>query len=370
MTENELAALGKVPFRTISNESLQSERYTDPAFFEQERAKLWLKTWHIACRLEQIPAVGDYAAYSIMGKSVLIIHTSSGIGAFHNACRHKGVPLMSGHGNCRESGIPCHAHNWKWNMEGENILFFASHIPHRPDANASDLNLLPCRFETWGGYVFVTFDEQAPPLATALGSITEQWDPGYLAGLKVTWWFETELHGNWKSAVEALLDGPGLLPDDRLKRLSETGLIVAETIFQELRHKLASGPPADGIRDTDKQRCALDHNRRFVFPNIFMSALDGGVLCARVRPLKSRTYCAETWYLAPPRNGDICDPVEPQKLDSCMASAFSAGASPALPALCRAVGAVGNFHHLIDAFLAGIPAEKSADDAQLVSMAP
>src|SRR5262245_46797024 len=41
-------------------------RYHDPAFFEAEREHLWTHAWQMACRLEEIPQVGDYVEYRIV----------------------------------------------------------------------------------------------------------------------------------------------------------------------------------------------------------------------------------------------------------------------------------------------------------------
>ena len=48
------------------------------------------------CRLEQIPEVGDWIEYTNVGHSILVVRTNDGVKAFHNACRHRGVPFAGG----------------------------------------------------------------------------------------------------------------------------------------------------------------------------------------------------------------------------------------------------------------------------------
>src|SRR3546814_574684 len=36
------------------------ESYLDPAFVKVEAERLWKRVWQVACRLEEIPKVGDY----------------------------------------------------------------------------------------------------------------------------------------------------------------------------------------------------------------------------------------------------------------------------------------------------------------------
>ena len=52
--------LAKVPHRITDPELIPAERYYDPDFFELEKQKLWPHVWQMACRLEEIPNVGDY----------------------------------------------------------------------------------------------------------------------------------------------------------------------------------------------------------------------------------------------------------------------------------------------------------------------
>jgi phenylpropionate dioxygenase-like ring-hydroxylating dioxygenase large terminal subunit len=93
-------SLQSVPFRVEDTRLIPAERYYDEEFFRLENEKLWPRVWQMACRLEEIPNVGDYTVYKILNKSVIIVRTKSGVKAFHNACRHRGVQLANGPGHC------------------------------------------------------------------------------------------------------------------------------------------------------------------------------------------------------------------------------------------------------------------------------
>src|ERR1700679_1842714 len=43
--------------------------YTNADFFHRSIDKMWLKTWQMACREEDIPQVGDFQLYVFVGKS-------------------------------------------------------------------------------------------------------------------------------------------------------------------------------------------------------------------------------------------------------------------------------------------------------------
>jgi hypothetical protein len=75
-----------VPFGVTDPWWIDRERYYDRTFFELERDKLWTSVWQMACRLEEIPDVGDYVEYTICDQSVLIVRTAPdriGISTMH-----------------------------------------------------------------------------------------------------------------------------------------------------------------------------------------------------------------------------------------------------------------------------------------------
>ena len=74
---------------------IPKQRYYDADFFELERERLWPRVWQMACRLEEIPNVGDAVEYEILDQSVIVVRTSpTEVRAFQNACRHRGVKLV------------------------------------------------------------------------------------------------------------------------------------------------------------------------------------------------------------------------------------------------------------------------------------
>ena len=207
MTASDTAKLETVPHRITHQQRIPVERYYDPEFFELERTKLWPHVWQMACRLEEIPNVGDFSEYTILGKSVIVVRTKTGVKAFHNACRHRGVQLAQGHGNCKSKGFICPFHGWRWNIDGENTFVFARHIFDEENLEQAELNLVPCRVETWGGCAFINFDDDAPSLIETLGPAAERLDVRGMEKVKMEWWYQTVLPTNWKLAMEAFMEG-------------------------------------------------------------------------------------------------------------------------------------------------------------------
>lgn len=196
-----------VPFAVADPERIPAKRYYDEAFYALECERLWPHVWQMACRLEQIPNIGDWVEYSNLGKSVIVVRTQDGIKAFHNACRHRGVQLVSGHGNCKGSGFICPFHGWRWNAEGKNTFVYGRHLFDERQLDEADLALKPCRVELWGGCAFINLDDDAPSLRDCLGPVADRLDAHGMGKLRAEWWYATEIPANWKIAMEAFMEG-------------------------------------------------------------------------------------------------------------------------------------------------------------------
>jgi phenylpropionate dioxygenase-like ring-hydroxylating dioxygenase large terminal subunit len=207
MTTSDAAKLERVPLRVTHPQRIPAQRYYDPAFFELERERLWPHVWQMACRLEEIPEVGDWVEYKILDWSVIVVRTKGGVKAFHNACRHRGVKLADDRGSCEVQGFICPFHGWRWNIEGENTFVYARHLFDEHNLETAELNLKPCRIELWGGCAFINFDDKAPSLRESLGPVAAKLEARNVDKLRMEWWYATVRPTNWKLAMEAFMEG-------------------------------------------------------------------------------------------------------------------------------------------------------------------
>jgi len=202
-----MTAFARVPFPVTNPELIPAERYHDAEFFELERETLWPRVWQMACRLEEIPNVGDFVEYTILDKSVIVVNTKNGVKAFHNACRHRGVQLVTGPGNCAKTGFICPFHGWRWNAEGRNTFVFGKQIFNDELLDHAEIDLPAVRVEFWAGCAFINFDDNAPPLLDCLGPVVDTLNARNVDRLKMDWWYGTILPTNWKLAMEAFMEG-------------------------------------------------------------------------------------------------------------------------------------------------------------------
>ena len=197
----------QLPLRITDAERISARRYFDEGFYKLECERVWPHVWQMACRLEQIPSIGDWTEYKILDKSVIIVRTKQGVRAFHNACRHRGVPLANGHGNCRAQGFICPFHGWRFSMDGESTFVYGKHLFSERQLDKADLALRPCRLELWGGCAFINFDDDAPSFRECIGPVADRLEAHGMSKLRSEWWYATVLPANWKVAMEAFMEG-------------------------------------------------------------------------------------------------------------------------------------------------------------------
>ena len=97
-----------------------------------------------------------------MGEPMLIVRDEDGsVHAMSNVCRHRGVEVASGSGNVSE--FSCPYHGWTYDLAGK--LVGAPYMKEAEGFNPSSCRLKPLRVGIWAGWIFVTFNDEAPPLA-------------------------------------------------------------------------------------------------------------------------------------------------------------------------------------------------------------
>jgi len=177
-------------------------RYRDRHYHDLEMKELWPKVWQMACRVEEIPTVGDYTIYEVGNYSILVVNTSEGIRAHHNVCRHRGRQLCDFPGHA--SNFICPFHGFAWNLDGSSRQITSDwDFPH---VNRKDIALTPVRAEVWGGWVFINMDMNAEPLLSFIGGLADHfsiWEP---ENRYVQAHVAKVMSCNWKLCQEAFME--------------------------------------------------------------------------------------------------------------------------------------------------------------------
>ncbi len=209
-TTAEAAAGGcrNVPHAMDRPDFVAAERYYDPAFATLENQRLWPRAWQMACRLEEIPAPGDFVEYTVADQSVLLVRVDEDqVKGYLNACRHRATQLATGAGTFDRGRIVCPFHGWSWNLGGENTFVYGAHTFDPALLTPEELCLREARVEIWAACAWINLDPTAPPLLEALDPMPGLLDPLGVADMRVDWWKTAVLPANWKLAQEAFLEG-------------------------------------------------------------------------------------------------------------------------------------------------------------------
>jgi phenylpropionate dioxygenase-like ring-hydroxylating dioxygenase large terminal subunit len=195
-----------VPYAVEYPDRAPKERYFDPGFYQMEDELLWSRVWQMACRLEEIPAPGDFVEYEILGQSVVVVRTDDGeVRAVQNACRHRGVKVVVGRGSC-PSGFICPFHGWCYGLDGVNSFVPRAKTFSEHNLQAADLDLTPVRCELWGGCAWINLSDEAPPLRECIEPFATVHDAWRVESLRAEWWHAARLPVNWKLAEEAFME--------------------------------------------------------------------------------------------------------------------------------------------------------------------
>lgn len=187
-----------------------ARRYTDPDFFELEREHIFGKAWLFAAHVDELREPGDLIAIEHLFAPVLLTRASDGeVRAFFNVCSHRGTPLVGAGRHHVKRRIVCPYHAWAYDLTGE-----LASVPEGRDFKNLDqacLGLRTIRCDKFAGFVFVTFDSDAPPLRSALAPIVAEMDDEVGDGAEGTEFHlikkcSYEISGNWKLAVDANLE--------------------------------------------------------------------------------------------------------------------------------------------------------------------
>ena len=146
----------------------------DPAFLALEREHMWRKSWLYVCHTDQIAQPGSFMMTRRTGAPIIIVRGKDAvIRAFYNTCRHRGSELLEGKGNCKL--IVCPYHSWTFELNG--CLRGAPEMDKTIGFDKDAYGLHPIKIDTWGGFLFVNFDHDCPPLKQHLGNLPEKLAP-------------------------------------------------------------------------------------------------------------------------------------------------------------------------------------------------
>ena len=186
-------------------ETLPYSWYADPAVAAAERDLIFRRSWQYAGHTGELSGPGSMFPTQVGGLPVVVVLDREGeLRAFINVCRHRGTVLVN-EPQARGT-IQCPYHAWTYGLDGS--LRGAPRSKEEPDFDMSCLGLVPVQVGTWGPFVFVNPDMDAPPLDAALGNLPEVVAENGLdvESLRFHSRGFYEIQANWKIAIENYLE--------------------------------------------------------------------------------------------------------------------------------------------------------------------
>lgn len=184
--------------------TVDTSDYTSAEFHQLEKEAIWSRTWLAACRLNDIPEVGDFVEFSIVNWSIIVVRSDENtVQAFHNACRHRGAQVANGCGNVPHFNCPFHA--WTYRLDGTLKEIPGSWDFEYLDKESHGLKEVQC--DQFDGWVYINLDLKAPSLADYLGeTITRHFSVHPDTHFWKSWHFGRVVPSNWKVMAEAFYE--------------------------------------------------------------------------------------------------------------------------------------------------------------------
>lgn len=281
-----------------------------PELYQREQARIFGRTWICCGRVpgqDAAPAAdAPWTQVCLAGHSVIVVRDPDrGVRAYHNVCRHRGTRLLEeGSGTLKNGCITCPYHAWTFDTAGR--LVGAPNMQGVTDFNREEHGLLPVRCATWGGYVFLCLDDEAPAFETFASPLSARLENWQVGNLQLAGRCTYDVQANWKLLFQNYSECyhcPTVHPD-----------LNQVTPFRTATNDLGEGPIlggpmglADGFhtvtRDGSPVGRPFGHLSELqqrsvfyytVFPGMFVSAHPDYVMIHHIQPQgvgQSRVVC-------------------------------------------------------------------------------
>jgi len=151
--------------------------FIDKEILETERDAIFSKCWLYIGHESELANKGDFHRRKVGGRNLLFTRSQDGeIRAFYNSCPHRGALVCrENHGNTKV--FRCFYHAWSFNNKGELVgMPDKDGFPKDHNCDGAKNLGVVSRLESYRGFIFVNFDDNAISLEDYLGNAKEYLD--------------------------------------------------------------------------------------------------------------------------------------------------------------------------------------------------
>jgi methanesulfonate monooxygenase large subunit len=153
--------------------------YTSAEILVEERAKLFARSWLIACHESELAQRYDYRTYRHPAEKNLVIVRGDDdvVRAFYNVCSHRGNTIVyNPAGNAKH--LLCIFHTFAFDCRGACVAIPREKAGYQDRLSKTDFGLRAVRTEIgFGGFVYVNLDDAAAPLGEFIGEALDDMLP-------------------------------------------------------------------------------------------------------------------------------------------------------------------------------------------------
>ncbi|HRI02797.1 MAG TPA: SRPBCC family protein [Pyrinomonadaceae bacterium] len=252
--------------------TLHADFYTDPAYFELSKEKIFARSWQFLARADDIEGVTPFVILpGMFDEPVITVKTSEWISCLSNVCTHRGKILVEE--PCHADLIRCPYHGRRFLLSGKMISMPEFEDVEDFPSEADDLKMLP--FAERQGFLFASL-EPVDAFEAFVGDVAERFaDDEYDASaLRLTDRREYEIDAHWALYCENYLEGFHIpYVHKALNAVVDYGSYTTETFrFSSLQ---------TGLGDDGKVAARY----LFIFPNLMFNFYPWGISVNVVRPV-------------------------------------------------------------------------------------
>ncbi len=191
---------------------LPNECYSNGAYLQIERKKIFEEKWVTIGVASSLPNTGDAKPFDLLGIPLIILRDKKNkIRVFHNVCSHRGYKLLDKKCSIKNV-IRCPYHSWSYNFDGDLVA-----TPHlggidqndHKDFDKSKSNLKEVRSVVWLDLIMVNISNNAMPFEDYIHPLSKRWskfwtkeDQKMIYHPNDYGYFLLEAKCNWKFAIE------------------------------------------------------------------------------------------------------------------------------------------------------------------------
>ena len=280
--------------------TLPADFYFNSETYQQERERIFHRTWQVVGHRDQLAEPGDYFTTELAGEPLLLVRDQDGeTRGFYNVCRHRAGPPAEGCGSRKV--FRCGYHGWTYGLDGG--LISAAEFGGVESFDPKDFSLRPVRVAEWSNRIFVNLDDSAEPLAVALGALSEQATRYPFPEMKLFERRTYDMKCNWKAYVDNYLEGyhlPSVHPGLN-RELDYTAYEVEiHPAYVRQFSPIRGAQPGDASpRRYQAAREDMTTDYFWVFPNWMLNCYPDNVSLNVVLPLgPERSGVIFEWYVS------------------------------------------------------------------------